>query len=169
MPMLPKKLAVRVITALALVYVAACAPSSSGDGADACLDDQPEAASCCDALTYEPVALSTLLIDAGRFIGRRVEVTGVADWYGERQSEPDCACAGTVCGCVMPLGLRSPKCGDSIPLAGQYRGRQVQCDATGCFPLTVLGRFAVCGTWVPSIETGIYATPALSLEAFCSR
>ncbi len=116
------------------------------------------------------MAIPDLAFGPGEFAAQRVEVEGVADWYTDLEGSADCVCAGGICACIKPLAMRATHCGDQIRLAGQYRGRPVECSDAGCWPLQPLSQYAICGlfSWdVGAPRPG--GEGKIELEAVCER
>jgi hypothetical protein len=67
------------------------------------------------------------------------------------------------------LALRGVVCGDALRLGGLYRGRPVDCSDAGCWPLTPLVEYSVCGevTTDPVDETPMGV--ALAVDAYCAE
>ncbi len=140
-----------------------------GDAGPDCDEPPAEGPACCDPDVYARVSVTDLLSDPGAHVERWVEVEGIADWYSDPNLGGGCSCAGDLCGCVTPLGLRSPTCGTILRLGGNYRGQPVQCAESGCWPLVVLSPYAVCGRFVSAGNTGVELAFEMVVDSFCER
>ena len=149
---------------LSLVALMGCAPK--GNSVDTCTEPPPTTPRCCDS-SYTVATISDVLSNPGTYVYTHVEVTGAAEWYQDPRQGADCICAGDACGCIVPLGVMSTTCNVILPLSGDYRGRPVQCASDGCWPLTILQSYAVCGTLQPGDPTQFGSLPVLAVDTFC--
>jgi len=150
---------------LAIVVFAGCGSGSPAQ--PVCTEPARSGAPCCDASLYVEATVPELAIDPGRYANARVDVLGIADWY--HGAENSCTCAGGLCTCPTPLSLRSAACGTSVRLAGQFRGRAVECADTGCWPFVPLGQYVVCGVWQFSASGPFGPQGELQLSTYCER
>lgn len=157
------------ISPIAAVCVAlGLAACGRGSGSQ-CTEAMPTSSRCCDPGTFELATIPDLVSNPGKFAGRQLEVVGTADWYQDAFTSPDCGCADNLCACTRSLALRSATCNEMIRIDGAYLNTPVQCGDTGCWPLIVLSRYAVCGAWGVAPPTSATTAPGLSLGAFCTR